>query len=461
MLSNQRAVTLASLILITTGLVGCHDSEKQDAGADAALDGDAESGPESDADTEPSPDADADTLLDADGSVDADANNDIDADAPVDADHDSGVDADSEPRCGNGVVESGEECDDGDVIVGDGCDASCLIETATIDMLSWSGLSGSYYRYAPSSIRSGDARYTYYCANLNSGEIRDHIIMRSESWNGSTWVPSAEQVAVWPGDSGTWDHRHVCDPEVLQGEFWYRRPSHATQERYNFALFYLGADATDTEGGINQIGWAVAMSLTGPWYKVVGSGPLVTAAEWWGVGQPSATSIDGAGDVLLFYTRGDSAGTRMIRQRFDLSDANSVIGHGEMELPTAGLADRFGNPDPINHAGALLYDGDRDRFWLIRNGHPYPSDCPDYVTDHLQVAWISAPSVWSGVGVWTVSLNITDRVMGVHRVFDGGFLRNPWGGLPPSGQLVLLPSVSATCPDSLWTYRFHALNTSP
>jgi cysteine-rich repeat protein len=33
-----------------------------------------------------------------------------------------------EPVCGNGVVESGEECDDGNTSDGDGCSASCQIE---------------------------------------------------------------------------------------------------------------------------------------------------------------------------------------------------------------------------------------------------------------------------------------------------------------------------------------------
>lgn len=32
------------------------------------------------------------------------------------------------PECGNGLIESGEECDDGDTSPGDGCDASCDVE---------------------------------------------------------------------------------------------------------------------------------------------------------------------------------------------------------------------------------------------------------------------------------------------------------------------------------------------
>jgi cysteine-rich repeat protein/probable HAF family extracellular repeat protein len=36
------------------------------------------------------------------------------------------------PPCGNGIVGGSEECDDGDITPGDGCDASCQIETGWI-----------------------------------------------------------------------------------------------------------------------------------------------------------------------------------------------------------------------------------------------------------------------------------------------------------------------------------------
>ena len=30
-------------------------------------------------------------------------------------------------RCGNGIVDAGEQCDDGNPIEGDGCDSNCTI----------------------------------------------------------------------------------------------------------------------------------------------------------------------------------------------------------------------------------------------------------------------------------------------------------------------------------------------
>ncbi len=37
------------------------------------------------------------------------------------------------PYCGNGILEQGEECDDGNIKDGDGCSAVCVIETAIAD----------------------------------------------------------------------------------------------------------------------------------------------------------------------------------------------------------------------------------------------------------------------------------------------------------------------------------------
>jgi len=45
-----------------------------------------------------------------------------------------------EPRCANGVVEAGEQCDDGNVVNGDGCSASCQLEGCTAGLTgTWDG----------------------------------------------------------------------------------------------------------------------------------------------------------------------------------------------------------------------------------------------------------------------------------------------------------------------------------
>ena len=208
-----------------------------------------------------------------------------------------------------------------------------------------------------------------------------------------------------PSGELPWDWRHTCDPEVVAGTFNHQLPGEAAPRRVRVHALYLGiqqdGDYLDgvPDGFLNQIGWAVAHDLEGPWHKV-GDEPLITsdAAGYWGVGQPSATSIDEQGEVLLFYTHGEADGNRTLRQRVNLLDADRPVLQGELALPTTGLEQLDGTPDANNHGGAFVFDEETDRFYIIRSGHPFPTSCPSFIADHLQVASISADAVEFGEG---------------------------------------------------------------
>ncbi len=114
----------------------------------------------------------------------------------------------------------------------------------------------------------------------------------------------------------------------------------------------------------------------------------------------------------------------------------------------------------------MVYDIGRDLFWILRSGHPFPSDCPSNIADHLQVASIPGPSVWSGKGKWTVHVNITGALLGSARVFDGGFAKGPYGNLLGPDRIDLIPSVSKACVAGnfltvLWSYRTHGITMTP
>lgn len=352
--------------------------------------------------------------------------------------------------CLSGWCQSGVCCTPGA--------AGCVQSTLAVATTPWPYPVGSYYRYAPTAVEENGYRYTFWCANLTSGVVTDHIIMRRDQWTGSGWTVGSEKVALAPGAAGSWDDRHVCDPDVVRGEFHYTAPGESSATKYTYALFYLGVDDEQASGGVNQVGWAVANSLQGPWKRVSVTAPLVSATQWWGAGQPAVTSIDGKGDVLLFYTRGDPSGTRTLRRKASLLNANAPALDVEKKLPTTGLTQLNGSPDPANHGGALVYDIGRDRFWLIRAGHPFPTSCPDFVSDHLQVASIPGSSVWNATGSWTMHANISGALMGSARVFDGGFAKSPYGNLLQPNRLDLVVSVSNACVSNnfataLWSYR--------
>ncbi|MFH2011063.1 MAG: DUF4215 domain-containing protein [bacterium] len=63
-----------------------------------------------------------------------DNGSDDDGDGLVDcADSDCANNPACPPACGNGILEAGEECDDGNFTLGDGCDGRCLLEENAYD----------------------------------------------------------------------------------------------------------------------------------------------------------------------------------------------------------------------------------------------------------------------------------------------------------------------------------------
>ncbi len=183
----------------------------------------------------------------------------------------------------------------------------------------------------------------------------------------------------------------------------------------------------------------------------------MAASEWWGAGQPSATAVSG-GRLLLFYSRGDSSSTAMLWHEADLSDAAHPILGPERLLPVAGLTNEGGGPDNLLQGAALAYDAVQDIFWLVRPGHPFPLDCPDWISDSLQIATLPSADLWTGGGAWTLRAEVTSGITNSHRIFDPGFIRNAFGGLANGSDPDVLVSTAGDCPDWLWSYRYHVVS---
>jgi len=342
----------------------------------------------------------------------------------------------------------------------------CLSGTIPNDLngklsyVDWNYLQGLKYRYAASILEEGEKRYLYVCANIDRSDrpvVTDHIVLRIGTKSQSGWDWGSESVVLYPGEKINqsdyiWDYRHVCDPKVIKGEFRYVPPGESVARTYYYALFYTGIDDEASNGGVNSLGWAVAERPEGPFIKVID--PLVKGREFWGVGQPAVTSIDGKGQVLLMYTRGETSGTNMFFRRADLSDANNVHIEEERIIPTGGLTLSDGSSDPVLHGADIIYDSLRDIFWMVRSGHPFPSDCPNFIADYIQVALMTGAEFWSGAGRWYVLGNLKAKDIGFERLFDPGFVSSPFGTVVwPFSTLSIAISVSHLCPNDLFTYR--------
>ena len=240
-----------------------------------------------------------------------------------------------------------------------------------------------FYDYAPSSLLVGNTEYHYFCTNKEPFIVADHIGLIQID-HGTRAVLKGKQIVLSPSLEG-WDEQHVCDPAIVKGRFSFGGTT------YSWAMFYTGEDYTDIPCTHNQIGVAFAKQLNGPWVKWEGN-PIIRfdSYGYWGVGQPCVTSIDGAGRMLLFYSRGDASGTRVVRRELNLSDMDAPFLGPEVPLPTAGLSARDW-AGVIFHNASLAYDPSRDMFFVVRPQHPFDSEMPNFVSTELPRMYSKIP----------------------------------------------------------------------
>jgi hypothetical protein len=293
-------------------------------------------------------------------------------------------------------------------------------------------------------IKEGQRLRIWSCHNLDSGVVRDHVFY-AERDHG---VLKADKSVLGPDASGTWDSFHICDPSVIGGRFRLQGTT------YRYALFFLGSNADASAS--NQIGVAFSNDLSGTWTRY--PQPLVTypPSGAWGVGQPSAVSLDRNGKVLLFFTHGGPDGTYGLWETLDLSDMDHPVLGPATRVPTAGLIGRDGKQDVLNDFD-VAYDPGRHRFYMIRDQHPGATDDPNYISVSVQLDSISRAGLLSGRGTWTVEGNITPRLTGFPRNHDAGLVRTLYGELPDKHTVSVVYATScagASCKGTapLWTY---------
>lgn len=293
---------------------------------------------------------------------------------------------------------------------------------------------GNKYSYAPTVIQDGDTTHMWTCHNNVDGVIKDHIYY-TKIENGN--VVSSYSV-LQAGGSGAWDSYHVCDPAVVQGQF------QLNNETYQYAMFYLGNDVNASYH--NQIGVAFAKTIEGPWVKY--NQPVITYPNdgYWGVGQPSVTSVDGQGHLLLFYTQGDSVQTTGYRVEVNLSNMSQPSIGQPLQLTTAGLLDKNGAQDWLNNF-EMVYDPTRDRFYAVRDQHPFPGTAPNYITENVQVVSIAGAHVWGGGGTWKVEAGLTSAQTGFARNHNAGILRSSYGTLPSPNSIDIYFTDSEAVPN--------------
>ena len=311
-------------------------------------------------------------------------------------------------------------------------------------------LKDGIYNYCPSVIRMEDGtQYLYYCTNRESYNITDSIACRrGERQADGTYQWGEECIVLSPSENG-WDAHHVCDPSVIAGSFSYQG------KNYRYLMAYLGCTSYDNQE--NKLGIAVSDSPTGP-FERIGTKPLIdfakdpsSSAFQWGVGQPSLVNYNREADILLFYTRGDKAGTRTLVERYDFSDLDSPQRKSSAILSVSGLKNLSGKQDILNNAD-FVYDAENRIFYCASDCHPNPTDEPNYISSHFRIGSFAEPANFR-VFVWKELAVVGENLTGAPRNHNVGLARDEYGHLPADGYLTVYYTVSKTGSSSLWSYR--------
>ncbi|MCQ2143483.1 MAG: sugar-binding protein [Bacteroidales bacterium] len=306
--------------------------------------------------------------------------------------------------------------------------------------------SGAQYSYCPSIIDNGDGTcHIWFCGNPTKYKFVDNVF-HVLATDGVAYTSATSVLQPTPN---TWDKVHTCDPSVIKGEF------KMNGKTYTYAMFYLGIDTGDCLG--NEIGVAFSNDPDATSWDKYPSAlidfPGEEHSKFWGVGQPSAISLDKKGKVLLTYTRGYSGGTSLIYREVDMSDM-SDIKMGEIKtIPGAQGVSCMRNAD-------FAVDEANNKILAVIEGNS-SSTYPTFIASSVSVHYADFDAFLAGTCKWKTYGTITSAVSGFPRNHNAGFRRDAYGYIPNYKEFQVYFTVSKAAPDvsssncAEWTYNIY------
>ena len=308
-------------------------------------------------------------------------------------------------------------------------------------------LTPGIYNYCPSVIEEDGTRHMYYCTNKDKFDITDHIGYRKGTKNiFGNYKYGKETIILAPSEEGAWDSRHVCDPAVVKGEFNYNGKT------YGYLMAYLGCISNDcTE---NKVGLAVAEKPEGPFIRV-GDKPFIdyvrkTDKFEWGVGQPSLLSKDKKSTVLLSYSKGTAEQSYTMIEEWDFSDLSNPKCAFSKKLSDKNIYQNDGSPDCILNAD-LSYDEEEKTYYILSEGHPYPSDDPNFISSYTRVTAIKESDGFDDA-VHTEVFKFGTEETGYKRNHNACIVKDEYGRID-SDSITVYCSNSRTNGNTQWSYR--------
>lgn len=323
------------------------------------------------------------------------------------------------------------------------------------------------YSYCPSVLMQDDgSKHIFFCGNPNQNIMVDNIYHIVENADGTkTQAVSVLQPSL------SWDSRHTCDPSVIQGEFRY------DGMEYKYAMFFL---SNPLEYYYNEIGVAFSNDLNATsWVKYPtqivtktwsqdGDQSLGGDTKSWGVGQPSAVSLDKKGKVLLTYTVGDAAGTRVAFSVLDMSDMSKFSPVTGTDMNKAGLYMIDGKAQDVMANCDLAINQEENKVVMSRPVHPFSGSYPAYIASVLEIDTINLDDLLDGTGKWTAIGRIDQSLSGFPRNHNAGLARDNFGHIKDWDTPTVYFTVSKESPQvapengkhAEWTYHIYKTTTS-
>lgn len=317
------------------------------------------------------------------------------------------------------------------------------------------------YSYCPSVLAHSDGSADiYFCGNPTREVMIDNVYHISTAADGSR---STERSVLQPGAQGTWDSQHTCDPSVVKGAF--KMDGHT----YSYAMFYLGSPI---EYYYNEVGVAFAdtpdarqwvkypRAIVNKSWDTEGDLPYAPGAYCWGTGQPSAISLDNAGKMLLTYTLGDLAGTRLMVSEVDFSDMAHPVISGPVQVSQRGLINSLGADSDYICDADIALEPESSTLVMIRPVQPHPDTYPAYINASLDVCTIPFDDFRRGTGTWKQLYRISPEKTGYPRNHNACISRDEYGRLSTLTDITLYFTTASQSPDVVpetgrhaeWTY---------
>ena len=234
---------------------------------------------------------------------------------------------------------------------------------------------------------------------------------------------------------------------------------------YRYAMFFL---SNPLEYYYNEIGVAFSNDLAAdswvkypyqivkkPWMEV-GDQFWSATNKSWGVGQPSAVSLDKKGKVLLTYTKGDAAGTCLLWRELDMSDMDNLVVGSPHNVVNSGWLQKDEQTQDYGTNADFAINQDEDRIIVVRPIHPHDTDYPSFIASQVEVLWMPLSRFMAGEGKWTRMYRISSKDTGFPRNHNAGLMRDSFGHIKDWETPTVYFTVSKTAPDVKPEYGKHA-----